>query len=221
MLGSIDQMLLVSALREGWKVVARHERSLETSLGLIRYRRRYYRKRTASGGYVYGHLLDNLLGLQEDQNLTPRLIQLAIMVAADSSYRHTARVLEELLGVKISHESIRQLVVAAGEHISQWDQETALDGTGERRVPLLIIEVDGTNLKRQMRGRKKRRGQKTFELKTAVIYEGWESTVAGKAKLKNPQYFVYVGTGEAFWEALLLSRSSLRPGRMPAHNRGR
>ncbi|GAW93394.1 ISLre2 family transposase [Calderihabitans maritimus] len=203
-LEAMDKMILHSAIREGWEVADIHERELETSLGIVRYKRRYYKKRTIDGGHIYGYLLDDLLGLERGKNLTPRLVQMALMVASNNSYRKTASILEELLGVKISHESIRQAVLAAGEHISQWDQETALDGTGKKVVPILIIEIDGTNLKRQLRkkSKKKRKDQKTFELKTAVVYEGWESTITGETKLKNPQYFVYVGEGKEFWEAL-------------------
>jgi len=169
----------------------------------VRYKRRYYKKRTSDGGHIYGHLLDDLIGLGGGKNLSPQLVQMALLVAANNSYRKSSGILEELLEVKISHESIRQ-AVTAGEHISQWDQETALDGTGKKVVPILIIEIDGAQLKRQLRKKtkKKRKGQKTFELKTAVIYEGWESTITGETKLKNPQHFVYIGEGKEFWEAL-------------------
>lgn len=203
-LETMDKMVLHSAIRQGWKVADIHERELETSLGIVRYKRRYYKKRTSDGGHIYGHLLDDLIGLGRGKNLSPHLVQMALLVAANNSYRKSSGILEELLGVKISHESIRQAVVTAGEHISQWDQETALDGTGKKVVPILIIEIDGAQLKRQLRKKtkKKRKGQKTFELKTAVIYEGWESTITGETKLKNPQYFVYIGEGKEFWEAL-------------------
>jgi hypothetical protein len=72
-----------------------------------------------------------------------------------------------------------------------------LDHTGKRVVPLLIIEADGARVKHQ---RRKRRTKRNFELKTAVIYEGWEEGPKGRAKLVNPTYFVY--QGEDFWVAL-------------------
>jgi len=155
-LETMDKMVLHSAIRQGWKVADIHERELETSLGIVRYKRRYYKKRTSDGGHIYGHLLDDLIGLGRGKNLSPHLVQMALLVAANNSYRKSSGILEELLGVKISHESIRQAVVTAGEHISQWDQETALDGTGKKVVPILIIEIDGAQLKRQLRKKPKR-----------------------------------------------------------------
>jgi len=39
----------------------------------------------------------------------------------------------------------------------KWDAETTLDHTGERIVPLLIIEADGAMLKRQRRKKREQR----------------------------------------------------------------
>jgi hypothetical protein len=192
----IDQLILYSAQREGWKVVDIKERTLETTLGLLTYNRRYYKKRTLSGAYTYTFLLDELLGIPPKAHVSPRVNELAIILVAEQTYRKAAETLE-LLGISISHETIHQDVQIAGEHLKKWDAETALDHTGKRVVPLLIIEADGTMLKRQ---RRKKKTDKRFELKTAVIYEGWEEGPKGRAKLVNPIYFVY--QGEEFWTAL-------------------
>ena len=127
-------------------------------------------------------------------------------MAADKTYRKAAATVENLLGVAISHESIRQEVITAGEHLSKWDEPTALDETGKREASFLIIEADGAQIRWQQRGlaRKKRKKNKNFELKTAVVYEGWEIEAPGakRTKLKNPTYFVHGGSGEEFWPAL-------------------
>ncbi|MBE3580023.1 MAG: UPF0236 family protein [Thermoanaerobacteraceae bacterium] len=92
--------------------------------------------------------------------------------------------------------------------------ENVLDDKGEKKVPLLVIEVDGALLSEQRRKgekkgkkrkkRKKRKKEKEkFELKIAVVYEGWEiNEYTGEAHLKNPYYFVHGGSGEEFWAAL-------------------
>jgi len=202
-LEKMDDMIMYSAQRNGWEVHDKHKREIESILGPVNFQRRYYKRLTATGGYVYGHLLDDILGLDKG-NISPRLVEMAVSLAAENSYRKSSRFLEDMLGVKISHEGIRQKALVVGEHISKWDEGIGIDDTGRKEVPLLIIEVDGARIKRQLRKKPKRtrKTEKNFELKTAVIYEGWEEKAGGKAKLKNPTYFVNGGEGKDFWTAL-------------------
>jgi hypothetical protein len=200
----MDDMITHSAARQGWEIKDTLPRTLDTLVGGIRYKRRYYRKLTATGEYIYSFLLDEILGIEKGKNISPRLREMAATLAAENSYRKSSGFLKEMLNVSMSHETIRQEVQAIGEHIAKWDKETGVDGTGTTEVPLLVIEVDGAGIKRQERGRpkKKREEDKNFELKTAVIYEGWQEKFPGEYKLKNPTYFVYRGEGKEFWAAL-------------------
>lgn len=54
-----------------------------------------------------------------------------------------------MLDVSMSHESIRKEIQDIGAHIAKWDEKTGIDGTGDKEVPLLVIEADGANIKRQ------------------------------------------------------------------------
>jgi len=143
----LDQIIHYSAEWEGWEVVGIRERTLETTLGVLSYPRRYYKKRTLSGAYAYTFLLDELLGIPPRAHFSPRLSEIAVMLAAEQTYRKAKETLKT-----ISHETIHQDVQVAGEHIKKWDGETGLDGTGTRVVPLLIIEVDGAMIKHQQNG---------------------------------------------------------------------
>jgi|GEM_PF-545315 hypothetical protein len=207
----IDEALARSLKRAGWEIVCIEERTIITSLGVITYKRRYYKKRLASGAVVYVYLLDELLGLNRVGRISPRLIELGVALATEMSYRKAQEALEEILGVSISHETIRQYVIQTGEHLGKWDRPTGLDDKGEKKVPLLVIEVDGALLSEQRRKgekkgkkrRKRKKGKEKFELKVAVVYEGWEiDEYTGEAHLKNPYYFVHGGSGEEFWAAL-------------------
>jgi hypothetical protein len=203
-LEKIDKMLMYSAVRQGWELKDKHQRTIETLTGEITFERRYYKRLTATGEYIYSHLLDEILGIEKGKNISPRLTEMAASLAAENSYRKSSNFLKAMLGVSVSHESIHQEVQAIGEHIANWDKKAGNDGTGDKELPLLVIEVDGANLKRQQRGKPKktREKDKKFELKTAVIYEGWEETTRGKYRLKNPIYFVHGGEGKEFWTAL-------------------
>lgn len=207
LLEHIDEVLARSLKRAGWKIVCIEEKTIITSLGVITYNRRYYKKRLASGAVIYVYLLDELLGLNKGGRISPRLIGLGVALAAEMSYRKVQEALEEILGVSISHETIRQYVIHTGEHLGKWDSPTGLDDKGEKKVPLLVIEVDGALLSEQRRKkerkRRKKKGKEKFELKIAVVYEGWEiNEYTGEAHLKNPYYFVHGGSGEEFWVAL-------------------
>ncbi len=109
-LEQIDNMIKHSAVRQGWEIKDIHERTKETILGQIRYKRRYYKRRTATGQYIYSYLLDEILGIEKGKNLSPHLAEMAASLAAENSYRNSARFLKEMLNVSLSHESIRQEV---------------------------------------------------------------------------------------------------------------
>lgn len=146
-LEQLDEQLMCSAKRQGWEVKDNHTRNIESSFGPLSFSRRYYSKTTTTGLKVYSYLLDEALGLGKNKNLSPRLTEMAIILASENSYRTSSKFLEEMLGVKISHEGIRQAVQEAGEQIAKWDNESLLDNSGKKEVPLLVIEVDEVNVK--------------------------------------------------------------------------
>lgn len=78
--------------------------------------------------------------------------------------------------------------------------------TGKKETPLFYFRWWRLNSSAAARDKafKKRKKNKNFELKTAVVYEGWEKETPGakRTKLKNPLYFVHGGSKEEFWSAL-------------------
>jgi transposase-like protein len=61
-----------------------------------------------------------------------------VLLAAEQTYRKAAETLD-FLGISISRETIHRDVQVAGAHLKKRDEETALDHTGKRVVPLLIM----------------------------------------------------------------------------------
>jgi len=53
-----------------------HDRAIVCSLGELIHRRRYYKKQTANGTWVYAYLLDELLGIPKGATISPRLAEL-------------------------------------------------------------------------------------------------------------------------------------------------
>ena len=75
-LEKIDKMLMYSAARQGWELKDKHSRTLEALIGEVIFDRRYYRRLTATGEYVYSHLLDEVLGIARGKNLSPGLAEM-------------------------------------------------------------------------------------------------------------------------------------------------
>jgi hypothetical protein len=175
--------------------VDRRERTVQTVIGVaVTFKRRYYLD-VETGQYVF--LLDELLGLPKEKQISPALTEVAVMLGVSGpSYRISAEHLEHSHGGKIiSHESIRQAVLRAGEAVAAEEASKMREGEGERRVPVLFVEVDGLNVRLQGESRKR------VEAKVMVTHEGWRPRHPGSKEyeLVNPKFFV-AHDGEDFWE---------------------
>lgn len=93
-LEQLDEQLMCSAKRQGWEVKDNHTRNIESSFGPLSFSRRYYSKTTTTGLKVYSYLLDEALGLGKNKNLSPRLTEMAIILASENSYRTSSKFLE-------------------------------------------------------------------------------------------------------------------------------
>ena len=191
----LDEWILQNRDRSRYKAVDRRERTVQTVIGVaVTFKRRYYLD-VETGQYVF--LLDELLGLPKEKQISPALTEVAVMLGVSGpSYRISAEHLEHSHGGKIiSHESIRQAVLRAGEAVAAEEASKMREGEGERRVPVLFVEVDGLNVRLQGESRKR------VEAKVMVTHEGWRPRHPGSKEyeLVNPKFFV-AHDGEDFWE---------------------
>ncbi len=201
LLEALDQQLRESRDLQRYELRGVHKRDVETFLGTVQFKRRYYRDHEA-GEYVY--LLDRLLCLPRRVRIGPWLKEMVLSWAVEGrSYRSAVKRLEQLVEAKLlSHESLRQLVLQLGRTLSGSDRRRASDpeGSCERRV--ILIEADGLHVPLQRCGKRRRR----VEPKVGLIYEGWQPRHQGLAgnRLVKRQTVTSCGSGEEFWE--LLSR---------------
>src|SRR5690606_4325432 len=129
-------------------------------------RRRYYDRVTKRPVY----LLDEVLNLPPYTQISPALAGWTLAEAVMStSYRSAANSLKALYGHPvISHESVRQLVLAMGRHLEEQKAEELRRAHGQRKVKLLFLEVDGMRVALQ-RDKKRR----WVEEKLLTVHEGW------------------------------------------------
>ncbi len=115
-------------------------------------------------------LLDEALEIKPYKQISPLLGEVALeTVVNTSSYRKATDTLAATQGHRvISHETARQLTIAAGEELEGIHEAELKDPQGDRRVPILFVEVDGLWASLQQREKK------STEEKMLTSHEGWQ-----------------------------------------------
>lgn len=175
------------------KVVGSRDRTLVTSVGEIRIKRRLYRDK--SGEYIF--LLDQSLGLEPHRRISKRMQELALELATEMPFRRAANVLEYLVP-SVSPMGVWNAVKTAGEEaraeVDKLKKDVFERGKvpeGERIVNKLCIEADEVWV-RQQRGKSKGLG-----LKLVVGYEGKKGP---RRRLENRLSVAGVSDGPGIWE---------------------
>jgi len=191
-LEEIDQRLLAQK-EKGLEVVGSRERTLVTSVGELRIRRRMYRDK--SGEYTF--LLDQVLGLEPRRRVSRRMQELALELATEMPFRRAAKVLGYIVP-SVSPMGVWSTVKAAGEEACAEAvklKEDVFDHgkvpEGQRSVSKLFIEGDEVWVRRQ-RGKGKGLG-----IKLVVGYEG---KTGPRKRLENRQSVAGVTDGLGIWE---------------------
>jgi AcrR family transcriptional regulator len=193
-LEQLDAMLLVSRDQARYEVKDVRERAMDTLLGAVTFKRRYYRDRE-NGDYVA--LLEQKLGLEKGERVSPGLAVAAVMQAVlGPSYRAASETLSSFFGHPVlSHESVRQLMLEVGKTIQQQESVARNRGEGKRWVPLLLVEADGYWVSMQ-RDQKSRR-----EVRVMVAHEGWRPRTPGSSEFELVERTYYGDlSGQDFWE---------------------
>lgn len=175
---------LAAGVPEGWRFKEYRRRTIITLAGEITYLRRIY----AEPSGICHALLDEVLGIRTRFKLAPDAFLWIVRVAADVSYRKTARAFYERTGARISHwlvmavlhEEGRLLLEAA--HSAAFDRQKAAGAAAPLvSQDVLYVEFDGIHIPLQKPSHGPRqprwayeqeRFRQSFELKSAVAYAG-------------------------------------------------
>lgn len=204
LLEGIDEILAATRDTKRYVLKERKVRTLQTLVGQVQLGRRYYWDREKQE-WVY--LLDERLGLEAYDQVSPGMVSLAVIWATKGpSYRDAQERLKDLYGSQVlSHEGIRRILCEVGEAKRQERENEATRSEGKRRVKALFIEVDGFYAYLQSRGKSRRR-RTLHENKIAVVHEGWQarqgSGATGDYRLVNPMYVPVGSETGSFWETV-------------------
>ncbi len=179
-------------------------RSVETVVGTVTYLRRVYQHRLSRERFVPA---DEYVGWPVGVRVSPQVEALCAEMATEMKFRAVAEVLWKLRGVKISHQSAHQKTQEVGERRVEevrQEAEELFSNPGENagwRQCTVFLEVDGMFARAQ---RKKKGQPRHFEIRLAVIHEGWEaeSPAGRRYRLKRKRVVVEATSAEAFWEAV-------------------
>ncbi|MDP2858580.1 MAG: ISLre2 family transposase [Bacillota bacterium] len=182
----------------GFEVVGWRPRRIQTLMGEVEIRRRCYR----DGDGSYRWLFDEALGLERSRRVSPGLEQVMLTLACEHTYRGTADLIEQLLGVRIEAQTAHSEVQRAGARIGRQEAKrvrSVLDGEmelkpGRLEAQMLLVEADGVVVQLQREGR-----QKSAEIKHGIAYDGWERQ-GGRYVLKNKRRYAMIGDPEQFWD---------------------
>lgn len=198
----IDEVIMINRDKDIFKNKDMKERTIKTLVGEITLKRRYYKDSNDD----YHFLLDEYLGLPENDRQSPGLKEAAIDLVKDMSYRNSAEKIENLLRVSTSHTAIFNWVQKLGKKIAKEDEKKCHDllnyglipGHEKEKMPLdhVFVEADGIHINLQ------EDEKKSGELKLAMSYRGWEKRHPSSEEydLTGKKFFGGVFNSTQLWE---------------------
>jgi len=165
-LWEMDEEIQGSLPRGRYELLGVRTRMVETIIGPVEIRRRYYRDRE-TGEYVF--LLDRALDLKGAVRVGPVLQRIVAQCSTDCSFRGVAEFLARIYdGPVLSHEGVRQTVHRVARGIRAEQARVCSRPEGRERRETLYASADGLIVHLQ------RAKQKVREVKLAVAFEDWE-----------------------------------------------
>ncbi len=203
----LDEQLLEQRDKRRLETIHKKARTVLTPFGAVTIERRYYADReTGQGRY----LLDEVLGLEQRQRLSPWLRQIVAALAVEMPYHRAAEVLRvvTLENVDIRGMTLWQAVQEIGEGLRQRaaeeGQKVFEEGkppAGLRQTQRLCVEADEV----WVRGRGQRGERRHVAIKLAVAYEGKAETAPGRRRLEQRRVHAGVGSGSEFWDECVVA----------------
>ena len=186
---------------KGLKIKGKREVTQPMIFGNVKLERRLYED-TTSSDKRYRFLLDEVIGLPGGGQPSPNLLELAIHLITEESFRETSKVLDKL-GIEISHQTIHQWKEKLGEERKQEQENKEQKATTDKikdETKILFAESDAVHVSLQ------REKKKNIGIKVGLIHEGWElQNPARKEKsLVNKEYYAAIQSSDTFWEQMQL-----------------
>ncbi|WP_158591837.1 UPF0236 family transposase-like protein [Oceanobacillus halophilus] len=153
----------------GWTVERNDEREIQFTFGVVRFTHTLMHDLEGNAQYPF----DEWAGFKKYQRRSPFVEVKVAEMAAENTYRETARILKEWTAVDMSHTTVGTIVKKVGEVQAKADEEMVVELEESAELPegkeidFLYAEADGVFV----RGIEKK---KSHEVSHAILYEGWD-----------------------------------------------
>ncbi|MEW5706628.1 MAG: ISLre2 family transposase [Actinomycetota bacterium] len=179
-------------------VVGFREKTIEMLFGRLTIKRRLYRDSNGS----YRFLLDEALGLNKSQRISPTLAEAATVLVTHMPFRKVSEVIGLLLPTHLSHMMIYNHFEKVAEVLDEQDERRAnnlfengvIEHPGTKVSEKLFVEADGLFVHLQRENKRK------AELKLGVSYEGLASTGSGRHKTVGKIAVAGMLSSKDFWQ---------------------
>ena len=193
LLEEYDEEILENRDKRRYRNIGLRNQNLKTIFGTVQYKRHLYFDRK-KGSYVF--LLDENLELETVGNYTVNLVDRIKQLVTEVPYREVEEQLENLTNIRLSHQSVWNLVQKLGGEIySDYEDMKNKKQSGMIDTEILFEEHDGVYLKSREKS-----NDKGIEVKAGTLYTGWEKTGENKYKLENKVVFAAAISCEKFLE---------------------
>lgn len=176
--------------------------TIKTVMGEVCYRRHVYLVSGEAGtGNTTIYLLDKSMALDTVGFFSDTVCKMAVESACEGSYRASATALNELTGLKLSHQSVWRIV----QNVGSWEQRRveglAMEAKAERSVgtyktPVLYEEMDGVHL--ALQGKDRVENGPSKEMKVSIAYSGIYEDGSGRRRLANKVAFASIEQAKDF-----------------------
>ena len=193
LLEEYDEEIMENRDKQRYRNMGLRNQNLKTMFGVVQYKRHLYldnQKKT----YIF--LLDENLELETFGNYTLNLADRIKQLVTEVPYREVEEQLENLTNIRLSHQSIWNIVQKiGGEIFEEYKNKKEEENQGMLKTEFLFEEHDGVYL----RSREKS-NERGIEIKAGTFYTGWEKNGKNSHKLENKVVFAAAIPAEEFIE---------------------
>lgn len=193
LLEEYDEEIMECRNKQRYRNLGLRNQNLKTMFGTVQYKRHLYLDNQEG---IYTFLLDDNLELETVGNYTLNLADRIKQLVTEVPYREVEEQLENLTNIRLSHQSIWNLVQKIGGEIFEEYKNKKEEGNqGMLQTEFLFEEHDGVYLR--SREKTNKRG---IEVKAGTFYTGWEKAGKNSHKLENKVVFAAAIPAEEFIE---------------------
>jgi len=191
---SMNRVIVKRKQAEGWTVERNDERDIQFTFGVVRCTHTLMYDLEGNACYPF----DEWIGFKAYDRRSPFVDVKVAEMAAETTYREVARILNEWTAVSISHTTVGNIVKKVGKAQKEADEELVSELAESTELPkrkevnFLYAEADGVFV----RGTEKK---KNLEVSHAIIYEGWEKN-GDRVSLVSPKVILTTQPAEQFWK---------------------